>query len=103
MNKMDEYNVKISSPAQNDFLEIAERIKMFSPEDGAQQFDNILSKTGILATQPHSCSYARDSQLRLRGYRMLTIDDYIYFFVITGKTVIIRRILYARRQYDRLM
>jgi len=101
--KMDEYNVKISSPAQNDFLEIAERIKMLPPEETAQQFDNILNKTKVLLTEPDSCPYARDSQLRLRGYRMLTVDDYIYFFVICGKTVIIRRVLYAKRQYDRLM
>ena len=100
---MDEYDVKISSPAQNDFLEIAERIKMLPPEEAALHFDNILSKTRVLLTDPDSCPYARDSQLRLRGYRMLTIEDYTYFFVIIGKTVIIRRILYARRQYDRLM
>jgi len=100
---MDEYNVKISSPAQNDFLEIAERLKMLPPEETVQQFENILDKTKVLATGPDTCPYARDSQLRLRGYRMLTIDDYIYFFVIHDKTVVIRRILYAKRQYDRLM
>jgi len=100
---MDEYNVTITSPAQNDFLEIAERIKTLPPEESAQHFDAITKKTKILATAPDSCPYARDSQLRLRGYRMLTLDDYLYFFVIIDKNVIIRRILYAKRQYDRLM
>ena len=100
---MYEFKVVVSSPAQNDFLEIAERIKMQPPEEAALQFENILEKTKVLTTQPDSCPYARDSQLRLRGYRMLTVDDYIYFFVISDKNVIIRRILYARRQYDRLM
>ena len=100
---MDEYNVTISSAAQNDFLEIAERIKMLPPEEALQQFDNIIKKAGILSTAPESCPSARDSQLRLRGYRMLIIDDYIYFFVILNSNVVIRRILYAKRQYDRLM
>jgi len=100
---MDEYAVKISSPAQNDFLEIAERIKTLPPEEAELHFDNIAKKAKILATAPDSCPYARDSQLRLRGYRMLTIDDYLYFFVISNGSVIIRRILYAKRQYDRLM
>ena len=100
---MDDYNVKISTPAQNDFLEIAERIKTLPPEEAEQHFDNIIKKTKILTAEPDGCPYARDSQLRLRGYRMLTIDDYIYFFVISERNVIIRRILYARRQYDRLM
>ena len=100
---MDEYNVRISTPAQNDFLEIAERIKSLPPEEAEQQFDRIIEKVKVLAKEPDSCPYARDSQLRLRGYRMLTIDDYIYFFVIREKNVMIRRVLYAKRQYDRLM
>jgi len=100
---MDDYNVRISTPAQNDFLEIAERIKMMPHEEAVKQFENIISRTQILAKEPDGCPSARDSQLRLRGYKMLTIDDYIYFFVINGKNVLIRRILYAKRQYDRLM
>ena len=100
---MDDYNVRVSSAAQNDFLEIAERIKLLPPEEATEHFDDIIKKTRVLATAPDSCPAARDSQLRLRGYRMLTVDDYIYFFVISNKDVIIRRILYAKRQYDRLM
>ena len=100
---MNDYDVKISPAAQNDFLEVAERIKQLTPEEASLQFDNIIKKTEILVKAPETCPSARDSQLRLRGYRMLTIDDYIYFFVINEKSVYIRRILYARRQYDRLM
>ena len=100
---MNDYEVKISPAAQNDFLEVAERIKMLTPEEASLQFDSIVKKAEVLVKAPESCPSARDSQLRLRGYRMLTIDDYIYFFVINEKCVYIRRILYARRQYDRLM
>jgi len=100
---MDEYNVTISSTAQNDFMEIAERLEVLPPEEAEQQYDNIVKKTSVLAKSPDSCPSARDSQLRLRGYKMLTVDDYIYFFVTIGKEVNIRRILYARRQYDRLV
>jgi len=100
---MNEYNVRISSAAQNDFLEVAERLNMMAPEDAAMRFDSIIKKAQVLVKAPDSCPSARDSQLRLRGYRMLTIDDYIYFFVISEKNVYIRRILYAKRQYDKLM
>ena len=100
---MDKYNVKISSPAQNDFFEIAERINALPPEEVAQAFENILESAKILTTAPDSCPYARDSQLRLRGYRVLTIDEYLYFFVINNGSVIIRRIFYAKRQFDWLM
>ena len=99
---MEEYNVKISSTAQNDFLEIAESIEALPHDEAMQLYDSILKETSVLASTPESCSFARDSQLRLRGYRMLTVNSYIYFFILNGKTVEIRRILYARRQYDRL-
>jgi len=100
---MDDYYVKISSTAQNDFMEIAEHLETLPPEEAELCYDNILKKTGILSKSPESCPSARDSQLRLRGYKMLTVDDYIYFFIINARTVEIRRILYARRQYDRLV
>ena len=100
---MDEYFVKITSTAQNDFMEIAERLEALPPEEAEQQYDSILKRTEILSSAPETCPSARDSQLRLRGYKMLTVDDYIFFFVINAKTVNIRRILYARRQYERLV
>ena len=100
---MSDYDVRISSAAQNDFLEISERLKMLTPEEAAIHYDSIEKKAQVLVKAPDSCPSARDSQLRLRGYRMLTIDDYIYFFVVSEKTVYIRRVLYSKRQYERLM
>jgi len=99
---MEAYNVRISPAAQNDFLDIVEHLETLSPEAAAQYFELFMEKTGTLATAPESCPLARDTQLRLRGYRMLSIENYIVFYVISGKIVEIRRILYARRQYERL-
>jgi len=91
---MGEYKVKIYPAAQNDFLEAIKRIKLLPPDEATRQLDNIKDKLEVLETAPESCLSARDSQLRVRGYKMLTIDDYIYFFVIKGKTVEVRRIIY---------
>jgi len=99
---MEEYNVKVSPAAQNDFLDIVEHLDSLTPEAAAQYFELFMEKTGMLAKTPESCPLARDTQLRLRGYRMLPIENYIVFYVINGKTVELRRILYARRQYERL-
>jgi len=94
---MNEYNVRIYSAGQNDFLEVAERIRSLPSYEAARQFESIKEKLEVLKTAPESCMSARDSQLRLRGYKMLAIDDYVYFFVIKGKTVEIRRIIHARK------
>ena len=100
---MEEYSVRISPAAQNDFLDIAERLSSMSPEESSQYYELFMEKMSMLTTTPESCPLARDAQLRLRGYRMLSIENHIVFYVINGKVVELRRILYARRQYERLV
>jgi len=100
---MEEYNVRLSPTAQNDYLDIAEHLNTLATEEATQYYELFMEKMGMLTTSPESCPLARDAQLRLRGYRTLPIDNHIVFYVINGKTVELRRILYARRQYERLV
>jgi plasmid stabilization system protein ParE len=100
---MVEYNVKMFKSAQNDFLDIAEHLNTLSPEEATQHFDLIVDKTEFLTAMPESCPIARDAQLRLRGYRVLFIGNHVVFYVINDKTVEFRRILCAKRQYERLI
>jgi len=100
---MEEYNVRISPAAQNDFLDIADHLSALAPEEAARYYESFMENMSMLSTAPESCPLARDAQLRLRGYRMLPIENHIVFYVINGKTVELRRILYARRQYERIV
>ena len=100
---MDNYTVKISAAAQRDFLSVVEYLDALPPEEALTIFDQLLEDVEVLRSEPMSCPFARDMQLRLRGYRVLVIEDYLFLFVISGKTVEIRRILYAKRQFDRLV
>ena len=100
---MEGYSVKISPAAQNDFLDVVEHLDTQLPEEATRYYELFMDKTAMLATTPESCPLSRDPQLRLHGYRMLQIENYMVFYVIRGNTVEIRRILYARRQYDRFV
>jgi len=100
---MENYDVKISPAAQRDFLVVAEHLDALPPEEAMQAYDVILSETESLLKSPVDCPFARDMQLRLRGYRVYTAGDYLFFFVICGKTIEIRRILYAKRRYERFV
>jgi len=100
---VEENRVIISPAAQNDFLDIEDYLNTLSPEAAAQYYMLFMEKVRALKTMPESRPLARDTQLRLRGYRMLPVENYIVFYVINGKTVELRRILYARRQYERLL
>jgi plasmid stabilization system protein ParE len=99
---MEEYRVIISPAAQNDFHDVIEHLDTLTQEAATQAFDLFMEKTAVLSSNPECCPLARDTQLRLRGYRLMSIENYIVFYVITGSVVEIRRILYARRQYERL-
>ena len=100
---METYNVVIFPAAQSDFLSFMELIHTLAPEEAEQYYDQFIDEIKSLQESPKSCPFTRDSQLRLRGYRMLSIADNLVFFVISGGTVEIRRILYSKRQYDRLV
>jgi len=100
---MEKYDVKISATAQRDFLGVTEHLDTLPPEEAILQYEKILSEAEVLLEVPAACPYTRDLQLRLRGYRAYPVGDYLFFFVISGKTVEIRRILYSKRRYERLI
>ena len=100
---MERYKIKIFPTAQSDLKTIVDYLNTLSPNAAVQYYDLIIEKVGTLQTLPERCALARDTQLRLRGYRLLHIKNYVVFFVINGNTVEIRRILYAKRQYEQLL
>ena len=100
---MERYNVRIFPSAQKDMRDIVDYLNTLSPEVAIRYYDLIIEKVGTLSTLPERCPLAKDIQLRLRGYRTLLVKNYIVFYVVTGKTVEVRRILYARRQYAPLL
>jgi len=100
---MKEHRVILSPVAQNDLLDIKDHLVTLSPEAAVEYYGLFMDKMSVLANAPDSCPLTRDTLLRLRGYRTLPIDNYIVFYVIIGDIVELRRILYARRQYERLL
>ena len=100
---MEQYSVKIFPMAQNDLKNTVNYLNTLSPAVALRYYDLIVEKIGSLQTMPERCALARDAQLRLRGYRLLHVENYIVFYVVSGNTVEVRRILYARRQYKGLL
>jgi len=100
---MAKYKIKIFPTAQNDLLEIIEYLNTLSPQTALKYYDLIVESIGSLAELPERCPLAKDPQLRLRGYRALLVKSYIVFYVVSGNTVEIRRILYVKRQYEWLL
>ena len=100
---MRKYNIKVFSLAENDLDEIVDYLATLSEQAALRNYDLIMGKIGSLATMPKRCPMAKDTQLRLRGYRTMMVNNYIVFYIINGNTVEIRRILYSHRQYEALL
>ena len=100
---MDKYKIRINPEAANDLEDIVDYLAARSEEVALKYYDLLVDCINSLSEMPTRCPYAKDTQLRLRGYRTLFVKNYIVFYVISGKTVEVFRILYARRQYEGLL
>ncbi|ACV64795.1 addiction module toxin, RelE/StbE family [Desulfofarcimen acetoxidans DSM 771] len=100
---MERYKLLIFPQSKQDLQDIVDYINELSPDAAFKLYDEIVEGIGSLAQMPMRCPLLRSSVLRAKGYRVLVVHNYLVFYVVNGKTVEIRRILYRRRQYDFLL
>ena len=100
---MELYNIKIYNKAQEDLSELVTYINHFYTETALSYYDDVIKSIESLTNMPERCPLVRDQILRLKGYRLIGVKNYIVFYVIKGKMVQIRRILYNKRQYKDLL
>ena len=100
---MEEYKVKIYKTAQEDFRDIIDYLDTLSPQAALRYYDRLTEEIASLSHMPERCPRPRDIALAAKGYRYLTVGNYLVFYVVTGDTVQIRRILYGRRDYCALL
>jgi plasmid stabilization system protein ParE len=104
---MATYNIEISEPAENDLRDIILYIssQLLSPMTATNMMDIIEEGLIGLADLPQKCPAVRDDRLAAMGYRKLLIKNYVAFFTIDeqSKVVNIERILYARRDWLRIL
>lgn len=100
---MDSYEVKIFPAAKQDLLDIIDYLNTLSADAALRYYDLLTGQIASLAQMPERCPRPRDLALAARGYRCLIVQNYLVFFVVSGRTVQIRRILYGRRDYRSLL
>lgn len=100
---MERYKVKIYPTAQQDLREIADYLNTLSPSAALRYYDKLTQEIASLSTMPERCPRPRDLALAAKGYRYLIVENYLIFYVVSGGTVQIRRILYGRRDYRALL
>ena len=100
---METYKVKIYPAAKQDLLEIIDYLNTLSREAALRYYDLLAEEIASLSTMPERYPRPKDLALAAKGYRYLVVKNYLVFYVVSGDTVQIRRILYGRRDYLSLL
>ena len=100
---MEQYEVKIFPTAKQDLLEIIDYLNTLSQQAALRYYDLLIEEIESLSQMPFRGPKPRDIALAAKGYRYLIVESYLVFYVVAGDTVQIRRILYAKRNYRRIL
>jgi addiction module RelE/StbE family toxin len=104
---MARYKVFITESAENDILDICRYIstQLESPMTALDMVRIIRESLTGLSDMPEKHPLIADERLSFMGYRKLPIKNYIAFYTVdeSVKTVNVERILYARRDWLRIL
>ena len=100
---METFKIKIFPTAKRDMEDVIAYLNTLSPEAALRYYDLLVDEIASLAKMPERCPRPKDLALAAKGYRYLIVKNYLVFYVVVGDTVQIRRILYARRDYQSLL
>ena len=100
---MEKYELKIFPSAEQDLKEITVYLNDLSPQAALKIYDEIVDSISYLEQMPMRCPLSKNTVLRAKEYRLLVVQNYVVFFIVSSNIVQIRRILYGQRQYEFLL
>ena len=101
------YKVQFTELAKHDIDKITEYISIkLCNQTAADKFlTKILDTISVLEENPKLFSEFNNERLRLKGYRKMFIDNYVFPYLINelDHTIIISRVIYAKRDYEKYL
>ncbi len=102
---INRYSIKWLRSAKSDIAQIQNYIdeNFKSRQIAVNILTNIQIRMNILKVFPYSCPKINDTNLQ--EFRKLVIDNYIAFYKVddTKRQVVIHRVIYAAREYGKLL
>ena len=99
----NKFSVRLLSIAEEDFTEIISFIAADNSKAALNLADKIEKNLDLLADNPLLGKTPSDSDLKLLGYHYLIIENYLIFYTIEKRSVLIHRILHGARNYKSLL
>lgn len=99
----DKYQIRLLRIAEEDFTEIISFIADDNPTAAEEMAVKIEKNIELLAENPMLGRIPRDEDIKNLGYRYIIIQNYIVFYTVEEKTILIHRILHGARNYKSLL
>lgn len=100
---IDKYQIRFLKIAEEDFTEIVSYIAAENPVAANSLATKIEKNLELLSENPLMGRIPRDEEIRNLGYRYLIVKNYIIFYTIENKTILIHRILHGARDYKPIL
>lgn len=99
----DKFHIRLLRIAEEDFTEIISFIADDNPTAAEAMAVKIEKNIELLAENPMLGRIPRDEDIKNLGYKYIIIQNYIIFYTIEEKTILIHRILHGARNYKSLL
>jgi len=93
------YQVRLLSVAEDDLGGILAYVTENNRVAAADLLDKFEMCFERLSVNPHLGKAAQEEPLISLGYRYLVVSNYLVFYVVREKTVVIHRVIHGARKY----
>ena len=97
------YTVRLLSIAEQDLVELVSYLAAENPRAAAEVLNHIEARLHALAAHPFTGRVPHDPKLTALGYRALVVDNYLAFYKVKGKIILVYRILHGARDIMHLL
>lgn len=97
------FTVRLLSIAEQDLQDIVAFVAADNVPAAVALADKIEGDLQRLARLPFLGRVPNDERLAAMAYRVLVVENYLIFYKITGKTVLVHRILHGARDLQTLL
>ena len=99
------YNYEFSPLAEQDLNEIFDYIawELSALQAAVKLIDKIQEEVEKVCDFPFSRPLLRDRVLREKGYRLIVVQNFNLFYVVERQTVVIKRVMHGKRNYENLL
>jgi addiction module RelE/StbE family toxin len=101
--KKTKHSVLVYPTAEKDLLEIKDYFENKLKISVNGLFEKFDKQIDLLEENPFIHSLVKDPYLNQLGYRMIPVDNFLVFYIVSDNTVQVHRFLYGKRDYQQIL